>query len=63
MALGKDVMSEYQVLVDSDAFVGRFFTDDSHHHHSLALFEKFEQESALYCGGFSGTNQAGAKRG
>ncbi len=47
MGPGKEVMSEYQVLVDSDAFVGRFFTDDSHHHHSLALFEKFERASVL----------------
>lgn len=44
---GRDNMHDYQVLVDSDAFVGHFFTDDVHHRHSAELFEKFEQSQAL----------------
>lgn len=44
---GKDNMPDNRVLVDSDAFVGRFFTDDVHHSHSSELFARFEQTHAL----------------
>lgn len=35
--------SEFQILVDSDAFVGRFYPDDKHHQRALQLFSKLEQ--------------------
>ena len=40
-------MHEFQILVDSDAFVGRFFPNDAHHHHSLELFEKLENSESV----------------
>jgi predicted nucleic acid-binding protein len=36
-------VSDFDVLVDSDAFVGRFYPDDAHHPRSLALFAECEQ--------------------
>ncbi len=35
-------MIEYQLLIDSDAFVGRFFLDDTHYIQSKRLFEELE---------------------
>jgi len=37
-------VSKFQVLVDADAFVGRFYPLDAHHSQSLALFARFEKE-------------------
>ena len=37
-------MSKFQVLIDSDAFAGRFYLKDAHHSHSLELFARFEKE-------------------
>jgi predicted nucleic acid-binding protein len=36
--------SKFDVLVDSDAFVGRFYERDKHHPRAVALFEKFEKQ-------------------
>jgi predicted nucleic acid-binding protein len=37
-------VSELQVLIDSDAFVGRFFTQDTHFQRANALFDRLERE-------------------
>jgi hypothetical protein len=39
-ALGKALVSDFEVLVDSDAFVGLFFPDDAHHTTCRRLFER-----------------------
>lgn len=36
--------SKFDVLVDSDAFVGRFYEHDTHHQRATALFEKFQKQ-------------------
>jgi predicted nucleic acid-binding protein len=36
-------MKKFEILVDSDAFVGRFYTQDAHHRSSLELFAKYEE--------------------
>jgi predicted nucleic acid-binding protein len=33
-------MSSFEVLIDSDAFVGRFFPDDAHHQKASQQFEE-----------------------
>lgn len=48
VAAGKVGMSSFDVLVDSDAFVGWSLTADAHHAHSLQLFEDlFAQHKKL----------------
>ena len=37
-------MGDFEVLVDSDAFVGLFLPDDAHHATCLRLFERFAQK-------------------
>lgn len=44
--VGKERIIEYQILIDSDAFVGRFFLDDSHYVQSKKLFEELEEAHA-----------------
>jgi predicted nucleic acid-binding protein len=41
-ALGGEVMSNFELLVDSDAFVGWIFPNDTHYERSNALFEKIQ---------------------
>lgn len=41
--LGGEVNKPFQLLVDSDAFVGRFFPKDGHHQKALSLFHKQEK--------------------
>ena len=36
--------SKFQYLVDSDAFVGRFYTKDPHHTTALSLFSQLEEK-------------------
>lgn len=45
MVLGKEVMSEFEVLIDSDAFVGLFVEHDAHHQKTLELFQKFANDN------------------
>lgn len=40
-------MKRFEVLVDSDALVGRFYIQDAHHSRSLELFEKYEERGTL----------------
>lgn len=37
-------MSKFHTLVDSDAFIGRFYPDDAHHERALATFDRLQQE-------------------
>ena len=37
-------MGKIQVLIDSDAWVGRFYTKDPHHEQVLSIFAKLEGE-------------------
>jgi len=37
-------VSKFQTLVDSDAFIGRFYPDDAHHERALAIFDRLQQE-------------------
>lgn len=46
-ARGKDIVHDNPILVDSDAFIGRFFTDDVHHRHASERFEHFERSQRL----------------
>jgi len=41
---GKGRMTDFDVLVDSDAFVGLFFPDDAHHQTCYHTFKQFETE-------------------
>lgn len=41
---GKESVHKFQVLVDSDAFVGRFYPRDLHHQRSLALFDELHAQ-------------------
>lgn len=42
---GKDrVTSDFHVLVDSDAFVGRFYADDTHYQHSRTIFQQLREQ-------------------
>jgi predicted nucleic acid-binding protein len=41
---GKARVTELQVLIDSDAFVGRFFTQDAHFQRANALFDRLERD-------------------
>ena len=41
---GKERMSDFEVLVDSDAFVGLFLPDDTHHKACRLLFERFAKQ-------------------
>ena len=36
--------SQLEVLVDSDAFVGRFYPDDLHHRQATIIFKKLEKQ-------------------
>lgn len=48
MGLGEVLVSNvYQVLVDSDAFVGRFFDEDAHFERAEALFNKTAKENIM----------------
>lgn len=38
------MVSRFQTLVDSDAFVGRFYPDDAHHARALDVFARLERE-------------------
>ncbi len=40
----KSNAAEYHVLVDSDAFVGRFYPQDAHHAHSRRVFNALRAE-------------------
>lgn len=37
--------SQLQVLIDSDAFVGQFYTEDGHHRESSRLFQKLQDQA------------------
>lgn len=37
-------MTDFDVLVDSDAFVGLFFPDDAHHQTCFRLFKQFAKQ-------------------
>ena len=41
---GGAVGSKFQILVDSDAFVGKFYTKDPHHTKALSLFSQLEEK-------------------
>ena len=40
MGHGKGVMNEFEVLIDSDAFVGLFVEQDAHHPRTLEIFKR-----------------------
>ena len=44
MGRGKEGMRDFEVLVDSDAFVGLFFPDDAHYPTCRRVFETFAQQ-------------------
>ena len=44
-AHGKERMTDFDVLVDSDAFVGLFFPDDAHHQTCFRLFKQFAKKN------------------
>jgi predicted nucleic acid-binding protein len=44
MALGKAVVTSFDVLIDSDAFVGRYYPNDSHHQAAIELFESLQSQ-------------------
>ena len=41
---GEGVGSKFQILVDSDAFIGKFYTKDPHHAKALSLFSQLEEK-------------------
>jgi predicted nucleic acid-binding protein len=48
MEPGKEKMpGEFHVLVDSDAFVGRFYTKDAHHQRVLEIFARHEKKGSV----------------
>lgn len=42
---GRGVTNQLQVLIDSDAFVGQFYTRDAHHSRTNQLFDQLIQHS------------------
>lgn len=44
---GEAVKNDFQILVDSDAFVGRFYGDDPHHKKALSTFAELEERGEL----------------
>lgn len=38
------MMSSFQVLIDSDAFVGRFYPNDAHHETASRLFDQLQRQ-------------------
>src|SRR4051794_40787887 len=42
MAPGKDGMSDIQILIDSDAFVGLMLERDAHYAHACAIFDRLK---------------------
>ena len=43
---GGGVASEIEILVDSDAFVGRFYPDDKHHQTATGIFSELEEKGS-----------------
>jgi predicted nucleic acid-binding protein len=43
-ALGREQVSSFQVLIDSDAFVGRFYPNDAHHQAATRLFKRLQRK-------------------
>lgn len=40
--------SQYDILVDSDAFIGLFYPDDAHNKRSTQLFEKYKGKNVNF---------------
>jgi len=45
MVRGKGVMNEFEILIDSDAFVGLFVQHDAHHERTLKMFQQLAKDN------------------